>query len=547
MTERSAIRPGTITDNRSLTWYLICRTAVITLLLGGAAFFYLKGNLQRINVLPLFLLIAISYAEALISVFFLKRVSRINLFAQIQISWDLLFVTTLILLTGGVESVFSFAYLLIIVSASFLLSRRLTVLAAAGAVVLFGGSLDLQYFGYLEPLGLARTVQDGAFLSTLFVHSVAFFLSAVLSGTLAERWRRSEEQLERKTIDYAELEKMNRTILAHINSGLMLVNPAGRIRSFNRAATEITNLSLQDVYDQPAAELFPDLVIDCSPGAQPVNRSEGLYRHADRTEMVLGYAVTPARDSQGKGLGVLVTFQDLTQLKKIEDELKRADRLAAVGRLAAAMAHEIRNPLASISGSVQLLRENAPTESDEQRLMTIVVNEADRLNELLTSFLTFARPKTPDKEWTDVSLLIEELIILLRADSRFSAIEFIRDYASGIEMFLDPQQIRQAIWDLAVNAAEAIDGPGRIMFTLNSFENLSTIIVEDNGPGIDPKMIKNIFEPFFSTKDKGTGLGLASVYAVVEAHHGSIRVERGEINGARFEMSFPSKTAGETL
>lgn len=546
MTELSATRPKTTTDNRSLTWYLICRTAVITLLLGGAAFFYLKGNLQRINVLPLFLLIAVSYAEALISAFFLRRLTRVSLFAQIQISWDLLFVTALILLTGGVESVFSFAYLLIIVSASFLLSRRLTVLAAAGAVVLFGGSLDLQYFGYLDALGLERSLPGGTFLSTLFVHSVAFFLSAILSGTLAERWRRSEEQLERKTIDYAELEKMNRTILAHINSGLMLVNPSGRIRSFNRAATEITNLSLQDVYDQPAAELFPDLVIDCSPGAQPVNRSEGLYRHADGAEMVLGYAVTPARDSQGKGLGVLVTFQDLTQLKKVEDELKRTDRLAAVGRLAAAMAHEIRNPLASISGSVQLLRENSPSHSDEQRLMNIVINEADRLNELLTSFLTFARPKPPEKELTDVSLLIDELMILLCADSRFNRIDMVKDYSSGVEMFLDPQQIRQALWDLAVNAAEALNESGTITFGLNPGER-SSIIVEDNGPGIDPELIKNIFEPFFSTKDKGTGLGLASVYAVVEAHGGSIRVERGEMDGARFELSFPSKAAGETL
>lgn len=526
-------------DNRSLTWYLVCRTAVITLLLGGAAVFYLKGNLRLSTVLPLFILIAVSYAEALVSAFFLKQISRVNFFAQIQITWDLLFVTALILLTNGVESLFSFAYLLIIVSASFLLSRRLTVLAASGAVVLFGGILDLQYFGYLDSFGLTRSVPDGTFFSTLFVHSVAFLLTAVLSGTLAERWRISEEQLERKTIDYAELEKMNRTILAHINSGLMLVSPAGLIRSFNRAAMDITHLSLQEVYDQQVSGLFPDLPIDSSSVAKPINRSEGLYQRKDGTEMVLGYAVTPARDSQGKSLGVLVTFQDLTQLKEIEEELKRTDRLAAVGRLAAAMAHEIRNPLASISGSVQLLRENVPAQSDEQRLMNIVVNEADRLNELLTSFLSFARPKSPEKELTDVSLLIDELIILLRADSRFRAIEVVKDFPEFIEMSIDPHQIRQALWDLAVNAAEALDGKGQIVFRLKQNQK-SVIIVEDNGPGIDPELKKNIFEPFFSTKEKGTGLGLASVYAVVEAHHGTINVERGVMGGARFELTLPS-------
>jgi len=545
VTELSGKQKKTI-DNRSLTWYLICRTAVITFLLGGAAVFYLQGNLQQSAVFPLFILIAVSYAEALISAFFLRSVSRASLFSQIQISWDLLFVTALILLTGGVESIFSFAYLLIIVAASFLLSRRLTVLAAAGAVVLFGGILDLQYFGYLNSFGLARSVPDGTFFSTLFVHSVAFFLSAVLSGTLADRWRKSEEQLERKSIDYAELEKMNRTILAHINSGLMLVSPSGRIRTFNRAATDITTLSLQDVYDRPVSVLFPNLSIDSSSEAKPVNRSEGLYRHKDGTEMVLGYAVTPARDSQGQPLGVLVTFQDLTKLKEIEEELKRTDRLAAVGRLAAAMAHEIRNPLASISGSVQLLRENVQAQTDEQRLMTIVVNEADRLNELLTNFLSFARPKPPEKELTDVSLLIDELIILLSADSRFRDIKLIKDFPQEVEMSLDSQQIRQALWDLAVNAAEALEGVGQIIFKLKQNQK-SAIIIEDNGPGIDPELKKNIFEPFFSTKDKGTGLGLASVYAVVEAHHGTISVERGSQGGARFELSFPSNKAAEKL
>ncbi|MCK5825483.1 MAG: PAS domain-containing sensor histidine kinase, partial [Desulfuromusa sp.] len=236
-----------------MTLYLISRTAVITFLLGGAAIFYLKGSPNRTLIQPLFLLIGIAYAEALISAFVLKKISTTDLFSQLQIVWDLSFVTVLILLTGGVESVFSFAYLLVIVSASFLLSRRLTVLSAACAVIMFGGILDLQFFNYLHSFNLFRSASDGTFFSTLFVHGVAFFLTSILSGTLAERWRQSEEQLQRKTVDYAELEKMNRTILSHISSGLMLISAKGKIRSFNRAAADITELSLQDVYNQNAA------------------------------------------------------------------------------------------------------------------------------------------------------------------------------------------------------------------------------------------------------------------------------------------------------
>ncbi|MEA3544426.1 MAG: PAS domain-containing protein, partial [Thermodesulfobacteriota bacterium] len=252
---------GQKTDIRSLTWYLICRAVVITVLLGGAAVFYLKGNVSRTLIPPLFILIGISYAEALVSALLLKKISRTYFFAQVQIAWDLLFVSVLILLTGGVESVFSFAYLLVIVPASFLLSRRLTVLAAACAVILFGGILNLQFLNYLFFINLFRSVPDGTFFSALFVHAVAFLLTAILSGTLAERWHHSEELLQRKTIDYAELEKMNQAILSHISSGLMLINPDGKVRSFNRAAVAITGLSFQDVYNRDAIEVFPSLSV----------------------------------------------------------------------------------------------------------------------------------------------------------------------------------------------------------------------------------------------------------------------------------------------
>ena len=525
------------TDNRSLTWYLICRTAVITFLLGGAAIFYLKGGANRSLIPPLFLLIGIAYAEALVSAFALNKISNIDRFSQFQIVWDLLFVSVLILLTGGVESVFSFAYLLVIVSASFLLSRRLTVLSAACAVIMFGGILDLQYFNYLHAFNLFRSASDGTFFSTLFVHGVAFFLTSILSGTLAERWRQSEEQLQRKTVDYAELEKMNRTILAHISSGLMLINSRGKIRSFNRAASSITELSLQEVYDQDAADMFPGLSVGSSAVTKPLNRSEGYFVKSDGEKLILGYATTFARGSQGEDLGVLVTFQDLTQLKKIEEDLKRTDRLAVVGRLAAGMAHEIRNPLASISGSVQLLMEAETVQPEDFHLMGIVVKEADRLNGLLTNFLEFAKPKQPVKKSENVTSILDQLVEMLAADPRFRGIEIAKKYPDEFNLVLDRGLILQILWDLAINAAEAMQGKGQLVFSVEQNKR-PAIIVEDSGPGIDDEIKGHIFEPFFSTKEKGTGLGLATVYSVVEAHGGMVTVERGASGGARFSILF---------
>ena len=524
-------------DNRSLTWYLICRTAVITLLLGGAAIFYLKGSSKHTLLEPIFLLIGASYVEALISAFLLRKISQTKLFTLIQIVWDLLFVTSLILLTGGVESVFSFAYLLVIVSTSFLLSRRITVLAAACAVILFGGILDLQYLNYLNFLNLYRFASDASFLSAIFVHGVAFFLTAILSGTLAERWRRSEEQLQLKTIDYVELERMNRTILSHISSGLMLINTKGRIRSFNRAASDITGLSLENVYDQPASSMFPGMSTQLNVGSAPLRRSEGTFIRKNGDELILGYATTLAKDRQGVSLGTLVTFQDLTQLKKVEDDLRRTDRLAAVGRLAAGMAHEIRNPLASISGSVQLLMEAEHASSEDLHLMGIVVKEADRLSGLLSEFLGFARPKQPRKNRINVASVLDQLADMLRADKRFGEIEIIKGYPTESFFTLDQGQIMQALWDLAVNAVEAMQGRGQLTFIVELQEDF-TIVVEDTGPGISNDIKGRIFEPFFSTKEHGTGLGLASVYTIVESHGGKVTVGKGTTGGARFSLQF---------
>lgn len=524
------------TDYRSLTWYLACRAAVITFLLGGAAIFYLRGDVETSAVVPLLILIGISYAQALISALLLRFVKWLNLFAQIQIVWDLLFVSALILLTGGVESVFSFAYLLVIISASFLLPRRQTVFAAASAAILFGGILDLQYFNYLQRLNLYRSVEDNFFLSAVFVHVFAFLLTSVLSGTLAERWRYSEAELARKEIDFAELEKMNRTILAHISSGLMLLSPEGLIRSFNRAAMEVTGYSLEEVYGRDVTELFPGLKLIQNGELALYNRAEGEFISRDNEKMILGYATTLARGRHGEEIGMLVTFQDLTQLKKIEAELQRADRLAAVGRLASGMAHEIRNPLASISGSVQLLMEAAHVNREDRRLMGIVVKEADRLSGLLTDFLTFARPAMPNKENINVATVLNELIDILVSDQRFANVEINRNYPEQVDLLLDRGQVWQVLWDLAINAAESMEGHGELRFGVDA--DLATISVEDSGPGIPDEIRNRIFDPFFSTKEKGTGLGLASVYSVVEAHGGSIEVGASESGGAKFVLNF---------
>lgn len=238
--------------------------------------------------------------------------------------------------------------------------------------------------------------------------------------------------------------------------------------------------------------------------------------------------IDPARQVDN----LLITFQDLTHLKEMEERLKRTDRLAAVGQLAAGLAHEIRNPLASISGSVQLLMENAALGREDRHLMNIVVKEADRLNHLLQEFLVFARPSQPVKEWFKAAELVHELADLCAGDQRFSGIDVQRSCPQDALLYGDRKQLRQALWNLLINAAEAMPMGGVLVFSYDpSNQNLT---VADSGAGVPAELRQKIYDPFFTTKDHGTGLGLATVHSIIEAHGGTLELENSIGGGAKF-------------
>ncbi|WP_052464567.1 two-component system sensor histidine kinase NtrB [Geoalkalibacter subterraneus] len=538
-------RPGP--TRSQLSWFLFLRVVVISLFLGGMIVYQLSARLavDHPTLDILFALVGLSYLQAIVSALLLTRVRRLTTFTQVQIVWDLLFVTALIYLSGGQDSIFSFLYILIIIGSAFLMARRDAFVVASAASILYGSLLDLQYFGYLPELGGLHFPAQGdgrQIFFALFVNVVAFFLTAFLAGTLSERLRLSQQALVRREIDYEELENLNRAILANIGSGLLMVNRQGRIRSFNAAGTRITGYRLEEVYDRDVRQVFPAL--DVFTGEiKPVTRGECLLTAKNGNRHTIGYDAAYLRDRSGAILGLLVTFQDLSHVKEMEARLQRADRLAAVGRLASGMAHEIRNPLASISGSVQLLMETEGLSEPDRRLMSIVVREADRLSGLLTDFLHYARPGNPLKEKVDVAQLFDELADLLMADERFCDIEIDGQYPRPCFFELDVKQMRQVLWNLSVNASEAMERHGRLTFLADSEKSL--IAIEDTGPGIPQDIRQKIFDPFFTTKDSGTGLGLATVHAVVESHGGEVLALEGKAGGARFEIHLPQRTGHE--
>lgn len=527
---------------RHLVWFLLSRIVVTFLLLAGTVLYYRRvwEDSQAATLSWLAGFFVIAFLQTLLSLALLPRIERLGLFIRYQIGWDLLLATVLIYLTGGLESPFAFLLLIVIISSSIFLPRREVFFFASAAVILYGSLLDLQYYRYLPRLqGLpwATTVDPRSVLYTLYVNVTAFLLIAFLSGLLAERLRRSEMAREQTEIDFQELESLHLAIQAHISSGLMIVNPLGRIRVFNREAERITGYRLTEIYDRRPEDFFPVFAGHGAATAGTVERAEGVLRTRDGSERILGYNISPVFNPEGLLLGQLINFQDLSRFKALEEQIKRADRLAAVGQLASGLAHEIRNPLASISGSVQLLLEQEYLAREDRHLMGIVVREADRLNALLGEFLAFARPAVPKRVVVQVAPLVEEVLRMAEADRRFTAVRFECRGLAGVQLNVDPQQLRQVLWNLLVNAADAMPHGGVVVLATNGTG--SGIVVEDSGPGVPEGERERIFDPFFTTKERGTGLGLATVHAIVVAHGGMIRVEKGSLGGACFVVDFP--------
>ena len=496
-------------------------------------------------------LMAFSFIFSIISHIALK-IRKFQFFiTYLQAIWDLLFVTVLLLFTGGINSPYSFLYLLSIMNAGVLLGRREALYTASLCAILYGAMVDFQYFGLLTPIGLsqadAQLLGASHLFYTIFLNLIGFCLTAVITGYLHERARESEDALRDKTVDYEELHRLSTTIVSNMESGLLTITPEGNIRVFNRYAETMTGRSQAEVYDTPLAAVFPAMA-GVVGGLEPVVSSEFTHQPPGRESMILGYSAVPFSDTQGQPAGVIINFKDLTELKRMEEALKKADRLAALGELSARMAHEIRNPLASMSGSVQLLAQHGSIADSDRRLLSIVLREADRLNALITEFLAYARPASPLKERVELRPLCNDMCTLLASDNRFARLSLVNLVPGHMIVRADVNQLRQVLLNLLHNAAEAMTGGGRVEieahFQLNGAEGFqkapaAVITVTDSGSGIGAETAAHLFEPFWTTKQDGSGLGLAISYRIIDAHGGTITAESPPEGGCRFTIMLP--------
>ncbi|HLB24924.1 MAG TPA: ATP-binding protein [Nitrospirota bacterium] len=528
-----------------LKWLMIFRVTVITLLLGSLA--VLQLHQERSPVASIYFLIIATYLLTIAYSLVFDSIRNLAAFAYVQIIGDVVLETGVVFVTGGLDSAFSFTYIFSIIAAGIILFRRGSFIVASLAGISYAALVELQYYGVLTP-SPSRLYTESELFYNIFLNFVAFYTVAFLASSLSERLKVTRQALEEKSIDLQELQAFNESIVRSMADGMVTVGLDGRITAFNKAAQEITGRGFEDVRGAQFSEVFHWLGIetffqDMEAAGRLPYRYELDYPRGER-ELVLGMTLSPLRNESGEINGLLGIFQDLTPLKEMEEEIKKKDRLAAIGELSAGMAHEIRNPLASLSGSLQILRSDMDLSlsEDDRRLMDIALDETDRLNRIVTEFLTYARPKEPDKEGCDIASIIKDTAELIANSSELGEGVSIETDVPDTPLVIraDPGQIKQVLWNLAINAVQSAQDRGTVrMKAAQSGRGHVRISVEDDGEGIVHENLDRIFYPFFSTKEGGSGLGLAIVYRVVEEHGGRINVESDPGKGARFVITLP--------
>jgi two-component system sensor histidine kinase PilS (NtrC family) len=536
-------------QKKRLTYLMLFRIGVVTLLL-GATFLSELAAVSTEPVAPrtnaLLGLIAVTYLFTIVFAVLLQRArsdGAVLQMAAVQSGVDLLLTTALVHLTGGVDSGFAFMYLLVIVSASFVLGRT-ALWTAAGAVVLYGAALALRRF--LPLLGQSTAsppLRD--VLRAATVNSVAFVATGVLGARLAVELRSAGERIATQGARLRDLAALHKDVIRCLTSGLVTITREGTVITYNIAAAEILGIAAMDAVGQPIERVMPALpgLLKSLPENAPLRRSEISQRCADGLVRTLGVSLSPLVDSEGHVLGRILSFQDLTELRRMEEVVSRSERLAAIGRLAAGVAHEIRNPLAAISGSVELLAQSPGTDADQKQLMDIVTREVTRLNSLISDLLDFARPRAPDPQLLDLSATVAEMLKVFEHDKRLDGSRVQLKTNGAVTIEADPGQLRQVVWNLVRNACEADETNGPVDVEVGTVDadggRWARLAVRDRGPGISEEHRSRMFEPFFSTKQGGTGLGLATVHRIVEEHRGKVMATVPSDGGARFEVLLP--------
>jgi len=540
---------------RKLRWLIAIRAIISTALLGGATFAQITAP-GSLPVDPFFYLIGLTYALTALWAATLRYADRYRWLVDLQLAGDVLVVSAFIYFTGGITSYFSSLYVLGIVAASTVQFRRGGMLVAVLSALLYGGVVLAQYMtaeGLLHDPWLISPVlpQRSVAGYTYLLNTFGFFAVALLSGSLAESVRATGARLLQASTQIANLQALNQHVIDSLPSGLATTDNTGRVLTFNRAAEIITGRPSASVIGQPIGEvlqLAPDTVkaLTADLGGSRGRRMEGNYLR-DGQPMEIGLSAANLQTPGGRA-GTLFSFQDVTEFKKLERDARMQQRLAAVGEMAAGIAHEIRNPLASMSGSIQILRQELPLSTEQSQLMDIVLRESERLNTTIGSFLAYARPQRFAIERFDVRRALNDAALLLRNSAEVQDDHVIDVNVPGTELWYeaDEGQIKQIVWNLATNGLRAMPNGGHLYLEGGRGADGVVITVRDEGVGIPAEELDGLFQPFHGSFVKGSGLGLAIVHRIVTDYNGEIQVDSQPGRGTTVAVRLPARAVVTT-
>lgn len=522
---------------------MVLRVLFAVVFLGVTAWYQNRASIlltQEFN--PLYVIVGLISISTIAFALLINKITNLTLFTYVQLSIDILVISLLVYMTGGVDSYLSILFFLTIIAGSIFFGNNGGAFSALLSIFAYITVLVVDYNNYfgnkyqLFGSNVQHAWED--VVITVLINTLGFLIVAFLTGYITEKSYRVEKELEEKEGEFERLELLNSLIVENISSGIVTLNGDSRVTSFNRAAVGITGFTLEDVYFKKFDKIFPDFSIVDS---IKKNRNEVTIRSKDNREILVGYVVSHGHSAD---VSTIIIFSDLTRLKQMEDQLKRDERLTYLGELSASIAHEIRNPLASINGSIQVLQSSLDLRGENEKLMEIVLREIDRLNTLIEDFLLFARPARVNKVKLNLLNVINETLGVFKNSPEARGVNVVNNVKEDCFLFCDERQISQVFWNLFLNAGQAMNGRDnnkilKVGVSFNEDQSNVIVTIEDNGTGVDDEIKSRIFDPFYSTKDRGTGMGLALVHRIVESHNGSILVSDGGMGGTVFILELP--------
>ena len=549
-------------------WLMVLRLAISTFLL--ISFSLLKiygGHQQDFNLLWLRYglgAIGLYYVLSVLFYFVQPKVRRMAiLFQALQVVADLALTTCLIMITGGAESPFSFLFLIVIINSAFLGGIRTALVVATFSAAIWGGLITLQDIGSLSawlpelfvPLSSEAKAIGlvGARLVRILISTSSCYLVAFLSGYLAGQLFLSRTALVKSQAHLGRLEDLNESIIQSIDSGLVTMDHNGLILTVNQAGLEILGWRLPDVLGRPWQLFLPQLehVLPLSPrGRAAIFDTGGLRfeyeRMFDNRELILELNVLALVDKNGEIWGRLLVVKDLTSLSHMEDAVRKAEHLAALGELAAGLAHELRTPLASMTGAWHMLSQQTLEPEDQSRLINIIGREMERLAKLTNDFLSFARPAHSSPKVLNLNAVVSDQLKVFES-SLSNDVTLVNGLGEKFMIYFDQDQLSQIIWNLLSNAVDAGKGRPDLRITVETGRDANwprhaVLRVIDNGAGIPYEALQKIFEPFFTTKSSGNGLGLPIVSRILHEGNGHITVASSHRSGTIFSIMLPLAT-----